>query len=129
MNRYVICVIGGAILAGAAGLMIAKAQQSPGPVFIAGDRAVTAEQALVVPSKPFAAAAILDGLASPPVRIPLQREPYFLSDFIVEHRRIVADESGQNPRIDRLPDVRLASRGVRSGAARRRVHQGLGGGH
>jgi hypothetical protein len=44
MNRYVICVIGGAILAGAAGLMIAKAQQSPGPVFIAGDRAVTAEQ-------------------------------------------------------------------------------------
>jgi UDP-N-acetyl-D-mannosaminuronic acid transferase (WecB/TagA/CpsF family) len=44
MNRLVICVVGGAILAGAAGLVIARAQQGPGPVFIAGDRPVTAEQ-------------------------------------------------------------------------------------
>jgi hypothetical protein len=43
MNRLVIGVVGGALLAGAAGL-IAKAQQSPGSVLIAGDRPVTAEQ-------------------------------------------------------------------------------------
>jgi hypothetical protein len=44
MNRLIACVIGGALLTGGAGLMIAKAQQAPGPTFIAGDRPVTAEQ-------------------------------------------------------------------------------------
>jgi hypothetical protein len=44
MNRLIACVIGGALLAGGAGLMIAKAQQAAGPTFIAGDRPVTAEQ-------------------------------------------------------------------------------------
>ena len=43
MNRLVIiCLIGGALLIGGIGLM-AQAQQA-GPVFIAGDRPVTAEQ-------------------------------------------------------------------------------------
>ena len=44
MNRLVVCVVGAALLAGAAGLMMAKAQQNQGAVFIAGDRPVTAEQ-------------------------------------------------------------------------------------
>jgi hypothetical protein len=44
MNRLVACTLGGALLAGAAGLMIAKAQQSQGSVLIAGDRPVTVEQ-------------------------------------------------------------------------------------
>ncbi len=44
MNRLIASVIGGALLAGSVGLMIANAQQAPGPAFIAGDRPVTAEQ-------------------------------------------------------------------------------------
>ena len=43
MNRLVVCVISGALLVGAAGLVIA-AQQVSAPVFIAGDHPVTAEQ-------------------------------------------------------------------------------------
>jgi len=43
MNRFIVSLTGGALLIGAAGLMIARAQQ-PGPVLIAGDRPVTAEQ-------------------------------------------------------------------------------------
>jgi hypothetical protein len=43
MNRLVVYLIGGALLIGGASLMIARAQQ-PGPVLIAGDRPVTAEQ-------------------------------------------------------------------------------------
>ena len=46
MNRLIACAIGGALLAGSVGLMIANAQQAPGPAFIAGDRPVTAEQVL-----------------------------------------------------------------------------------
>ena len=37
-------MIGSALLAAAAGLMMANAQQSSAPAFIAGDRPVTAEQ-------------------------------------------------------------------------------------
>ena len=44
MNRLVVCVFSGALLVGAAGLVIARAQQAPAPVFIAGDHPVTAEQ-------------------------------------------------------------------------------------
>lgn len=44
MNRLIACVIGAALLVKGAGLMIAKAQQTGGPAFIAGDRPVTAEQ-------------------------------------------------------------------------------------
>ena len=44
MNRLIIWVLGGAMLAAAAGLMIANAQQSSPPVLIAGDHPVTAEQ-------------------------------------------------------------------------------------
>jgi hypothetical protein len=44
MNRLIIWVLGGAMLAAAAGLMIANAQQSSAPVLIAGDHPVTAEQ-------------------------------------------------------------------------------------
>ena len=44
MNRLIASVIGGALLAGSVGLMIANAQQASGPAFIAGDRPVTAEQ-------------------------------------------------------------------------------------
>jgi len=40
------CAIGGALLAGSVGLMIANAQQAQAPAFIAGDRPVTAEQVL-----------------------------------------------------------------------------------
>jgi len=43
MTRLVVCLVGGALLTGSAGLMIARAQQ-PGPVLIAGVRPVTAEQ-------------------------------------------------------------------------------------
>src|SRR5215471_1392576 len=43
MNRVAIFLLGGALLIGGTGLMIARAQQ-PGPVLIAGDRPVTAEQ-------------------------------------------------------------------------------------
>ena len=43
MNRLVVCLIGGALLIGGASLMIARAQQA-GPVLIAGDRPVSAEQ-------------------------------------------------------------------------------------
>ena len=46
MKRLIACVIGVALLAGSIGLMIANAQQSSGPAFIAGDRPVTAEQVL-----------------------------------------------------------------------------------
>jgi hypothetical protein len=46
MIRLVGWVIRGALLAGSVGLMIANAQQAPGPAFIAGDRPVTAEQVL-----------------------------------------------------------------------------------
>jgi hypothetical protein len=44
MNRLIIWVLGGALIAAAAGLMIANAQQSSPPVLIAGDHPVTAEQ-------------------------------------------------------------------------------------
>jgi hypothetical protein len=44
MNRLIACVIGAALLAGGAGLMIAKAQQAPEAALIAGDHPVTAEQ-------------------------------------------------------------------------------------
>lgn len=44
MNRLIVWVVGGALLAAAAGLMIANAQQSSAPVLIAGDQPVTAEQ-------------------------------------------------------------------------------------
>ena len=46
MNRLIASVIGVALLAASAGLMIANAQQASGPAFIAGDRPVTAEQVL-----------------------------------------------------------------------------------
>src|SRR5262249_31063517 len=46
MNRLIACAIGGALLAGSVGLMMANAQHAPGPAFIAGDRPVTAEQVL-----------------------------------------------------------------------------------
>jgi hypothetical protein len=44
MNRLIVWVVGGVLLAVAAGLMIANAQQSSAPALIAGDRPVTAEQ-------------------------------------------------------------------------------------
>jgi hypothetical protein len=44
MNRLIVWVVGGALLAASAGLMIANAQQSSAPVLIAGDQPVTAEQ-------------------------------------------------------------------------------------
>lgn len=44
MNRVAASVIAAALLAGASGLMIAKAQQGPPPALIAGDHPVTAEQ-------------------------------------------------------------------------------------
>src|SRR5215471_17944363 len=43
MNRVAIFLVGGALLIGGTGFIIARAQQ-PGPVLIAGDRPVTAEQ-------------------------------------------------------------------------------------
>ena len=46
MIRLIAWVIRGALLVGSVGLMIANAQQAPGPAFIAGDRPVTAEQVL-----------------------------------------------------------------------------------
>jgi hypothetical protein len=44
MKRLITWAVGGALLVAAAGLMIANAQQSTAPAFIAGDRPVTAEQ-------------------------------------------------------------------------------------
>src|SRR5262245_9829740 len=44
MNRLITWVLGGALLAASAGLMIANAQPSPAPVLLAGDQPVTAEQ-------------------------------------------------------------------------------------
>ena len=44
MNRLVAWTVSGALLAAAAGLMIANAQQSSAPALIAGDHPVTAEQ-------------------------------------------------------------------------------------
>jgi hypothetical protein len=44
MNRLITWAVGGALLAAAPGLMIANAQQSFAPAFIAGDSPVTAEQ-------------------------------------------------------------------------------------
>ena len=44
MKRLITRAVGGALLVAAAGLMIANAQQSTAPAFIAGDRPVTAEQ-------------------------------------------------------------------------------------
>jgi hypothetical protein len=44
MNRLITWAVGGALLTAAAGLMIANAQQSSAPAFIAADRPVTAEQ-------------------------------------------------------------------------------------
>jgi hypothetical protein len=44
MNRLIVWVVGGVLLAVAAGLMIANAQQSSAPALIAGDHPVTAEQ-------------------------------------------------------------------------------------
>jgi hypothetical protein len=46
MNRLIASVIGVALLAASAGLMIANAQQAEPPALIAGDRPVTAEQVL-----------------------------------------------------------------------------------
>ena len=46
MIRLIAWAIRGALLAGSVGLMIANAQQAPGPALIAGDRPVTAEQVL-----------------------------------------------------------------------------------
>jgi hypothetical protein len=43
MTRLIVCLVGGALLIGGVGLMIAQAQQ-PRPVLIAGDRPVTTEQ-------------------------------------------------------------------------------------
>jgi hypothetical protein len=42
MNRLITWAVGSALLVAAAGLMIANAQQSSAPAFIAGDRPVTA---------------------------------------------------------------------------------------
>ena len=44
MNRLITWTVGGTLLVAAAGLMIANAQQSSAPAFMAGDRPVTAEQ-------------------------------------------------------------------------------------
>jgi len=44
MNRLITWAVGGTLLVAAAGLMIANAQQSSAPAFMAGDRPVTAEQ-------------------------------------------------------------------------------------
>jgi UDP-N-acetyl-D-mannosaminuronic acid transferase (WecB/TagA/CpsF family) len=44
MNRLITWAVGGALLVTTAGLMIANAQQSSAPAFIAGDRPVTADQ-------------------------------------------------------------------------------------
>lgn len=46
MTRWIVPIVSGAILVGAAGLakMMAVAQQGPPPVFIAGDQPVTEEQ-------------------------------------------------------------------------------------
>jgi len=44
MNRLIAYAIGAALLVAAAGFMIANAQQSSAPAFIAGDRSVTTEQ-------------------------------------------------------------------------------------
>jgi hypothetical protein len=44
MNRFIAYAIGAALLVAAAGFMIANAQQSSAPAFIAGDRPVTTEQ-------------------------------------------------------------------------------------
>jgi hypothetical protein len=44
MSRLITWVVGGALLAAAAGLMIANAQQSSAPALIAGGHPVTAEQ-------------------------------------------------------------------------------------
>jgi hypothetical protein len=44
MNRLIAYTIGAALLVAAAGFMIANAQQSSAPAFIAGDRPVTTEQ-------------------------------------------------------------------------------------
>ena len=44
MTRLVIWLVGGALLAVAAGVMIVNAQQSSVPALIAGDHPVTAEQ-------------------------------------------------------------------------------------
>jgi hypothetical protein len=43
MRKLIVWVVSGALLIGGAGPMIAQARQ-PGPVLIAGDRPVTAEQ-------------------------------------------------------------------------------------
>ena len=44
MNRLIAYAIGAALLVAAAGFMIANAQQSSAPAFIAGDQPVTTEQ-------------------------------------------------------------------------------------
>jgi hypothetical protein len=44
MNRLIAYAIGAALLVAAAGFMIANAQQSSAPAFIAGDHPVTTEQ-------------------------------------------------------------------------------------
>ena len=43
-RRLLIWGIGGALLVGATGVLIATAEQSKGPVFIAGDQPVTEDQ-------------------------------------------------------------------------------------
>jgi len=44
MNRRIVCLIAGVFAVGSAGLMIARAQPTPGAVFIAGDAPVSVEQ-------------------------------------------------------------------------------------
>ena len=44
MNRIVVTLIGATVLAGATGLVLAKAQQGTDSVLVAGDRQVTEEQ-------------------------------------------------------------------------------------
>ena len=44
MNRLLVWAVTGALLIGAAGVLIATAEQSKGPVFIAGDQPVTEDQ-------------------------------------------------------------------------------------
>jgi hypothetical protein len=44
MNRLLVWTIAGALLIGGTGVLIATAEQSKGPVFIAGDQPVTEDQ-------------------------------------------------------------------------------------
>jgi len=44
MNRLLVWSVAGALIAGAAGLMVVNAQQRQGEIFIAGDKPVTEDQ-------------------------------------------------------------------------------------